>query len=134
MAYTTVLSRLSRLGRPADGEHDHRFTAREVRELLGSESTGSGDRLLAVRQVAAVPSTWTGHLGKNQAWQLGRLADRLPALVYRLASGASLDEIARGERSLTAWNVDRALTAACGCIARELNRRRGGITHASSGG
>jgi hypothetical protein len=72
MAHSTVLSRLSRLARPADGEHNPRFTAQEVRELLGSESPTSDERLLAVQQVAAVPGNWTGHLEKRQAWQLGR--------------------------------------------------------------
>jgi hypothetical protein len=42
--------------------------------------------------------------------------------------------MARGERCLTAWNVDRALTAACGCIAHELNQRLRGDTLSNPGG
>jgi hypothetical protein len=134
MAYTTVLSRLSRLGRPADGEHNPRFTAQEVREILSPQYRSTGDRLDAVQEVAAIPGAWTGRLGKDRAWQLGRLAGRLPTLVYRYASGTPLDEIARGVGCLTTSTVERALDAACACIAAELNARRGRTAHALFGG
>ena len=100
-----------------------RYTARDVRSLLGLPQSTLDARREAVLQVAAFPSSWTGRLDKQRAWELGRLADRLPTIVSRYAAGTPLDEIGRTERCLATSTVERALDAACACIAAQLNAR-----------
>ena len=82
------------------------------------------ERRDAVLEVAACPAAWTSRLGRQQAWELGRLADRLPTIVALYSAGTPLDEIGRREHCLTTSTVERALDVACACIAELLNARR----------
>lgn len=86
--------------------------------------TPTGPDRRAVLDVAAVPGGWTESLGPRRAWEIGRLADRLLTIVSLYAAGVPLDEISRRLGCWSAWSVERALDAACDCIAAQLNRRR----------
>jgi uncharacterized protein CbrC (UPF0167 family) len=72
--------------------------------------------------VATVPGDWLAHLDEREAWQLGRLADRLPTLVYWHSVGVGLEEMLARAGGWSTWRFERALDVACGCIAAYLNR------------
>ena len=130
MALSTLSLRLRELLSPISIGDAARYTAPDVRSLLtpsapsGASSEAPDERRDAVLAVAARPSAWTGKLGRQQAWELGRLADRLPTLVALYSRGTPLEELARREGCLTASTVERALDVACACIAEHLNNPR----------
>ncbi len=130
MALSTLSVRLRGLLAPISTGDDARYTAPDVRALLDPSIAADGssgptdERRDDVLTVAARPSSWTSRLGRQQVWELGRLADRLPTIVALYARGTPLEEIARREGCLIAATVERALDVACGCIAAHLNGRR----------
>ena len=148
MALSTLSLRLRELLSPISIEGAARYTATDVRSLLDGSTpesvapentaplSASSDaateavsdsleaRRDAVLEVAARASAWTGRLSRQQAWELGRLADRLPTLVALYSRGTPLEELARREGCLTASTVERALDVACACIAEHLNNPR----------
>lgn len=110
--------------RRAAGRPRRPYTAAEVLAQLSPASTAAGDpaRARAIQACAARPSEWLDRLDARTRWQLGRLAERLPAIVSWYARGLSLDEI--GARTcLFAGELQarRALAAAARCIAARLN-------------
>ena len=142
MALSTLSLRLRELLSPISFGDTPRYTALDVRSLLDTNGpadasseesieppteagpTNVAERRDAVMEVAARPSIWTSRLGRQQVWELGRLADRLPTIVASYARGAQLEEIARRQGCLTTATVERALDVACACIAEHLNSRR----------
>ena len=148
MALSTLSLRLRELLSPITVEDASRYTATDVRSLLDGSTPESaapegstpelaapdvstdaapGDveaRRDAVLEVAARPSAWTDRLGRQQAWELGRLADRLPTIVALYSRGTPIEEIGRREGCLTTFTVERALDLACTCIAEHLSSRR----------
>jgi hypothetical protein len=102
-----------------------RYTAGEVSHLLHPDARGSDRRRQAVLEAAAVPSAWLAHLDRREACELGRLAERLPTIVFLHASGSSPEQIAQRVGGWGAWGVERALDVAARCIAERLNRRPG---------
>ena len=130
MALSTLSLRLRELLSPITFGEAARYTASDVRTLLDPSTPvhtsleEQEERRDAVIQIAARPSAWTGRLGRQRAWELGRLADRLPTIVGLYSRGVPLEEVAHRERCLTAYTVERALDAACACIAEQLNSRR----------
>ena len=130
MALSTLSLRLRELLSPMTFGEAARYTASDVRSLLDASTPTNpsaeepDERREAVLEVAARPSAWTDRLGRQQRWVLGRLADRLPTIVAFYARGTSLEELARREGCLTTYTVERALDAACACIAEHLNSRR----------
>ncbi len=103
------------------GDRSAQFTATEVRSLLSPDVPGSTQRRQATLATVAVTSAWLEYLGKREARELGRLAERLPSIVYLYAAGAALEEILRRVGGWSTWRVERALDAACACIAACLN-------------
>ena len=131
MALSTLSLRLRELFAPISIGDASRYTAPDVRTLLDAatldaSSEETDERREAVLAVAARPSAWTGRLGRQQVWELGRLADRLPTIVALYSRGTPLEEIGRREGCLTTFTVERALDVACACIAAQLNDRRKG--------
>ena len=138
MALSTLSLRLRELLSPISIEGAARYTASDVRTLLDpsapdthappamadADSGSLKERRDTVLEVAARPSTWTDRLGRRQAWELGRLADRLPTIVALYTRGTPLEEIGRREGCLSTSTVERALDVACACIAAALNARR----------
>ena len=138
MALSTLSLRLRELLSPISLEGAARYTASDVRSLLDpsardplaptAASDAAEDRLEercdTVLEIAARPSAWTDRLGRRQAWELGRLADRLPSIVSLYARGTPIEEIGRREGCLTTYTVERALDVACACIAEVLSSRR----------
>lgn len=130
MALSTLSVRLRGLLAPISIGDAPRYTVHDVRALLDpsvavdASSEATDERRDDVLTVAARPSTWTSRLGRQQVWELGRLADRLPTIVALYARGTSLEEIARREGCLIASTAERALDVACACIAAHLNSRR----------
>ncbi|MDP8924597.1 MAG: hypothetical protein M3O34_17215 [Chloroflexota bacterium] len=135
MSLSTISVRLRELLSPISIGDAARYTAPDVRTLLEAStpvpaSVGAAadvtaeaqdERRDAVLAVAARPSTWTSRLDRQQVWQLGRLADRLPTIVALYSRGTPIEEIARRERCLVTSTVERALDVACACIAAHLN-------------
>ena len=130
MALSTLSLRLRELFSPITFGDAPRYTAPDVRTLLDAavpvdaSTEESAERRDAVMAVAARPSAWTGRLGRQRVWELGRLADRLPTIVGLYARGTPLEELARREGCLSTSTVERALDVACTCIAEHLNSRR----------
>jgi hypothetical protein len=127
MLTSSPLARLRQLCPALPGRGPGRYTPAEVLALLSPEANGPAERRRAVLATAAVPSGWTGNLRDRDTWELGRLADRLPTVVFWHRAGLSLEEI--GQRiSLFGgpWRARRALEIAAGCIATRLNE--GGLT------
>jgi hypothetical protein len=118
------LSRSRRMCSALLGNRFRRYTAREVSFLLGPNAPGSTERRRAVLATASVPSAWLDYLSQRDAVEVGRLAGRLPTIVFLYASGASLEEILGRVGGWGTWGVERALEAACGCIAACLNDGR----------
>ena len=127
--------------RQSTGRADPRqqYTAQEVLQLLRPDrphescapaALDLGDRpgghqatrTEAVRQAAARPSTWLGHLTKPQRRELGQLADRLPSLLFHHAGGADTGDLVRRFGGWSTWRYERALEVAGSCIASHLNR------------
>lgn len=81
-------------------------------------------RTEAVRQVAARPSDWLGNLTKQQRWELGPLAERLPSLLFHHTSGGDTGDLVRRFGGWSSWRYDRALEVAGSCIASSLNNPR----------
>ncbi len=138
MALSTLSLRLRELLSPISIEDAARYTASDVRSLLDpsapdshttvaatdADSDSLEERRDAVLEVAARPSAWTDRLGPRRAWELGRLADRLPSIVALYSRGTPIEEIGRREGCLTTYTVERALDIACACIAELMNSRR----------
>jgi len=98
------------------------YTSSEVRCLLGMHLCAPHpDRVNRVRVAAARPGEWVRRIGRGQAWQIGRYADRLPAIVALYSAGVSFEEIGRRYGAWTPWVIERALDIACACIAGYLN-------------
>jgi hypothetical protein len=97
------------------------FTPAEVRERLQSADV-EHPRTLAVHAAAAQASVWSSLLPEKVAFDLGRVATRLPTVVYWYRQGVPTDEIGRRLSGFGgAWDADRALTVASELIARTLN-------------
>ena len=123
MILSSTLSRLRQTRFALLGRQGGRYTAGEVRRLLSPNAPESDGRRGAVLAAAAVPGVWLDHLGERKARELGRLAGRLPTIVFLYASGASLEEILGRVGGWSTWSVERALDAAAACIAAGLNDR-----------
>jgi hypothetical protein len=107
-----------RAGRP--------YTAAEVLAQLTPATPPASDpaRARAILACAAQPSEWTDRLDARTEWQLGRLAARLPTIVYWYRAGLSLKEIgSRVSAFGRSYQARRALEAAARCIAARLNDR-----------
>lgn len=123
MPISPSLPLLRRLGFGRSDGPAPRYTAREVRALLGPAAVVD-DRGQAVLATAAVPSSWAEYLPDDEAWRLGRAAARLPTIVFWYRSGLSLEAIGRRLGVFAGpWLAERALEAAAGCIAERLNDR-----------
>ena len=125
MASTTFpLRNLRRLRSALLGGRPGRYRTSEVRALLSPRAEGDTDRRRAVLATAAIPSSWAGYLREEEIAELGRVAWRLPTVVFWYQAGASVEEIGGrlggfgGE-----WRARRALQLAARCIARRLNDR-----------
>jgi hypothetical protein len=81
-------------------------------------------RTEAVRQVAAQPGAWLGELTKQQRWEIGQLADRLPSLVFHHTTGGDTGELVERFGGWSTWRYERALEVAGSCIASHLNNPR----------
>lgn len=81
-----------------------------------------GARAEAVREAAARPATWLGNLTKQQRWEIGQLADRLPSLLFHHTRGGDMNDLVRRFGGWSTWRYDRALEVAGACIASHLNR------------
>lgn len=123
MAFSSLPVRLRRLLQPQALARADAYTAGDVRRLLDPGAPACADERAAVLEIAALPSVWLGELSSQQALALGRLAQRLPTIIYLYASGASPETISRRVGSWTMWGVERALDAACACMAARLNRQ-----------
>jgi hypothetical protein len=100
------------------------FRPSEVRCLLRARG---GTRAAAVRAAAADVATWTQLLTRSDLFQLGRTAERLPAVVYWYSSGVPAEEIGRRLSFFGAsWDGEFALGVASRLIAESLNRGGGG--------
>src|SRR3954469_13888570 len=67
------------------------YTSSEVRCLLGMHLCAPHpDRVNRVRVAAARPGEWVRRIGRGQAWQIGRYADRLPALAGGVSARGAL--------------------------------------------
>jgi hypothetical protein len=122
----TLSSALPRLRQACSAVFDRplaRYSPRDVRALLAPAAGELDEGRRAVLATAAVPGAWLDHLGKRQAHELGRLADRLPTVVFLHVSGASSQEILRRVGGWSTWSVERALDVAADCIAARLNDR-----------
>ena len=94
------------------------YTPAEVIALLAARSatTGQPGRARAILACAAQPSEWMDRLDARTAWQLGRLAQRLPTVVAWYRAGLSFKEIGKRIGSLGgSWTARRALEAAACC-------------------
>ena len=123
MILSSTLLRLRQTRSALLGRQSGRYTAREVRRQLRRNAPESDERWRAVLDTAAVPGAWLDYLGEREARELGRLADRLPTVVFLCASGASSEEILQRVGGWSTWGVERALDAAARCIAARLNDR-----------
>ena len=124
MILSSPLARLRQLRPTPPGRRAPRYTAAEVLALLGPEPIGPADRRQAVLATAAVPSSWTGNITGRDAWELGRVADRLPTILFWHRGGLSPDEIGRRIGLFGGpWRARRALEIAAACIAARLNDR-----------
>lgn len=100
------------------------YTEREVLDLLDPNTAPTSPRAKAILACAAQPSEWTDRLDAETRWRLGRVAERLPSVVYWRRAGLSLEEIgARLSRFGGGWIAAEALEAAARCIADRLNDR-----------
>lgn len=126
MAFSACWPRLRRgVSSPRDARGANDFSAADVRRLLTTdEDTLDPARRQAVLAVAARPSAWTARLDARRAWELGRLAERLPTIVYLHTSGAAPEQVCKRLGTLSALTAERALEVACGCIAAQLNAAR----------
>ncbi len=101
------------------------YTVDEVRHLLKTQTgIAHPSRARAVRATASTPGAWTDRLDRETAWKLGWISERLPMIVFFYTSGLGFEEISRRIGSWSAWEAERALDAACACIADRLNDRR----------
>ena len=123
MTLSSALLRLRQTPSSLLGRRSGRYTASEVDRLLGPNLPESDERRRAVLATAAMPSAWLDELGEREARELGRLAGRLPTIVFLYASGASLEEILRRVGGWSTWGVEQALDTAARCIAARLNDR-----------
>ncbi len=124
MAFDSILTQLRTFLTAVSVGGPSHFTAREVRCLLHpATAAAADDRQQAVLATAAQPGAWMDRLGKRDAWELGRLGERLPSLISLYSSGASLDEIRARLGTWSTWEIGHAIDVACGCIAGRLNDR-----------
>jgi hypothetical protein len=102
------------------------YTSQEVLQLLRPDHPQDDHcaRSEAVRQAAARSSTWLSNLTKQQRWEIGQLADRLPTLLFHYTSGGDIDDLVRRFGGWSTWRYDRALEVAGACIADHLNSPR----------
>jgi hypothetical protein len=100
--------------------HRARFNATEVRHLLRSRN---GDaRCEAALRCMASTHHWLPDLPEILEYPF-RYHTQMARIVYWHARGDSLEMICeRMGDSDSVWRGERALTAACGCIAKCLNR------------
>jgi hypothetical protein len=99
------------------------YTPEEVRLRLGDERADD-PRTLAVQAIAAQTGVWSGRLARQQAYELGRAAGRLPSVVFWYCQGVSLEEIGQRLSPMGGpWDAERALNVATVLIAETLNRR-----------
>jgi hypothetical protein len=126
MAFSTYWPRLRRGGSSSGRQCGDHFSAAEVRQVLTTTTDHAGDpvRRGAVLAVAALTGDWTTRVDRRLAWELGRLAERLPTVVYLFTSGASPDEVRARLGTLSSATAERAFDAACACIAAQLNAAR----------
>jgi len=122
MRIATLLARWSRLRASLPAPRPLRFTAAEVRALLGPEGAASPARRAAVLAVAAVPAAWLDHVSTADSELTWWLMDRLPTLVYLYTCGASAEAMSARLGGRGAWAIERALDTACAAIAARLNR------------
>src|SRR2546422_8691474 len=99
------------------------YSAPEVRALLAPDADDATARRAEVLAAAAVPAQWVDRVREQDRWELGRLTERLPTVVFLYTSGVGLEAIGRKIGGWGAWGAGRALDAACGCIAERLNDR-----------
>lgn len=123
MTLSSPLPRLRQACSSLLGGRSARYTGSDVRVLLDPDAAESDERRRVVLATAAVPSAWLEYLGEREARELGRLAGRLPTIVFLHASGDSLEEIVRRVGGWSTWGVERALDVAARCIAARLNDR-----------
>ena len=95
-----------------------------VSDLRDRSDDGRGVRTEAIRQAAARPGVWLDKLTRQQRWELGPLADRLPSLVFHHASGGDTVELVQRFGGWSTWRYERALEMAGTCIASHLNGPR----------
>jgi hypothetical protein len=108
---------LAALGFPNPASPDA-FRPDEVRRLLRAHG---GARAAAVRAAAADVATWTQLLTRSDLFQLGRAAERLPAVVYWYSCGVPAEEIGRRLSPFGAgWDGEFALGVASRLIAESL--------------
>ncbi len=123
MIFSSTLLHLRRIGLPVPSRQAGRYTASEVRLLLRPSASGSAERRRAVLATAAVPGVWLSYLSQRAALETGRLAERLPTVVFLYVSGRSFEEMLHHVGGWSTVGVERALDIACACIARCLNDR-----------
>jgi hypothetical protein len=121
---SSPLPRLRQLRSALSGRRASRYTATEVRALLDPQAGEVTERRRSVLATAAVPSGWTGYLRERDAAELGRVAERLPTILFWHRAGHSTEEIGRRIGLLGGpGRAERALQVAAGCIAARLNDR-----------
>ena len=107
---------------PPPGTRGGRYSQEEVRRLLDPRSSVVEERRRAAVEAAGLPGSWLAYLREAESRRIGRLASRLPTIVYLYTSGASLEEIQGRLGGWSTWSAEQALEAACACIAERLNR------------
>jgi hypothetical protein len=98
-----------------------RFTGREVAEaLVGRRNGPRAERAL---EMAAQTGRWMPAEPSKVFREVGRIADRVPTILYQVRTGAEPEEIGRRLSPLGGeWPVRRTVEIASDLIARELNR------------
>ncbi|MBV9327406.1 MAG: hypothetical protein JO352_27000 [Chloroflexi bacterium] len=103
------------------GARNH-YTPAEVRQRLQVDHADD-PRTAAVHAAAARVGVWSSLLRPQDAFDLGRAADRLPTVVYWYRQGVSAGEIGRRLSPFGgAWDANRALDTAARLIAEVLNK------------
>jgi MFS family permease len=98
-----------------------RFTTAEVVEALSGRL--AGPRADSALDMAAQTGRWLPAEPQKAFREVGRCADRVPAILYQMRSGGDPEQIGRQLSPLGgSWPVRRTVEIAADLIARELNR------------
>ncbi|MCC7368621.1 MAG: MFS transporter [Chloroflexi bacterium] len=106
---------------PARKVQQPRFTTAEVEAALLGRSHGS--RAQSALDMAAQTARWMPTEPRKAFREVGRYADRVPAILYQMRNGGDPEMIGRELSPLGgSWPVRRTVEIAADLIARELNR------------